>query len=181
MKGYQHSELRDFLRRLAEWDVLNLAPGSGDDGPYWQGEIVKATAALARLEEQLESLREEINSWLEDYATGGVDAGGALDGIAEALDASIPASELPYDGLDKSGIESREPHGNFTGADWQGEGPPPPDPATERDYVDKSLSGTVRGEPLPVRVSDPARVHDVSIDDSQNEPPDIRTDDDFGI
>lgn len=37
----------DLLRRLSEWDVLNLAPGSGDDGPYWQREIAKARAVLA--------------------------------------------------------------------------------------------------------------------------------------
>jgi hypothetical protein len=50
-------ELRGFLRRLSEWDVLNLAPGSGDDGPYWQGEIVKANAALALIEQRLEALQ----------------------------------------------------------------------------------------------------------------------------
>ena len=41
----------DLLRRLSEWDVLNLTPGSGDDGPYWQGEIAGVRAALAGLDE----------------------------------------------------------------------------------------------------------------------------------
>lgn len=50
--------VRDFLRRLAEWDVLNLTPGSGDDGPYWQGEVVKARAALARIEALLTAYEE---------------------------------------------------------------------------------------------------------------------------
>src|SRR5574341_1954069 len=54
-----HSELRDFLRRLSEWDVLNLAPGSGDDGPYWQSEIRKANAALDALEEQYTELKND--------------------------------------------------------------------------------------------------------------------------
>lgn len=36
----------DLLRRLSGWDVLNLAPGSGDDGPYWQAEIARALAVL---------------------------------------------------------------------------------------------------------------------------------------
>ena len=40
----------DLLRRFSEWDVLNLVPGSGDDGPYWQGEIAKMRAKLAELE-----------------------------------------------------------------------------------------------------------------------------------
>ena len=50
--------LRDFLRRLSEWDVLNLAPGSGDDGPYWQGEITKTNAALDSLAAELEHLHQ---------------------------------------------------------------------------------------------------------------------------
>lgn len=29
------------LSRLREWDVLNLAEESGDDGPYWRAEIAK--------------------------------------------------------------------------------------------------------------------------------------------
>jgi hypothetical protein len=44
------AEQDDLLRRLSEWDVLNLAPGSGDDGPYWQGEIAKVRAKLTELE-----------------------------------------------------------------------------------------------------------------------------------
>ena len=39
-------EADDLLRRLSEWDVLNMPPGSGDDGPYWQREIARARAAL---------------------------------------------------------------------------------------------------------------------------------------
>jgi len=56
-----HSELRDFLRRLSEWDMLNLDPGSGSDGPYWQGEIRVAQDALSRLEEQLEALQDAVD------------------------------------------------------------------------------------------------------------------------
>ncbi|HET6303827.1 MAG TPA: hypothetical protein VFG80_03530 [Myxococcota bacterium] len=44
------AEQDDLLRRFSEWDVLHLVPGSGDDGPYWQGEIAKMRAKLAELE-----------------------------------------------------------------------------------------------------------------------------------
>ena len=46
-------QIRDFLQRLSEWDVLNLTPGSGDDGPYWQGEIAKTRTALDALAAEL--------------------------------------------------------------------------------------------------------------------------------
>lgn len=43
------AQMYDLLKRLREWDVLNLAPGSGDDGPYWQGEIAKVIGARPRV------------------------------------------------------------------------------------------------------------------------------------
>ncbi len=62
--------LANFLQRLSEWDVLNLAPGSGSDGPYWQGEIVTAKAALDSLlslvEQQEKALRRK--HVLDQYA-----------------------------------------------------------------------------------------------------------------
>lgn len=35
----QLEAMRDVLVRLRQWDVLNLDPGSGDDGPYWREQI----------------------------------------------------------------------------------------------------------------------------------------------
>ena len=52
-------QLRNFLTRLSQWDVLNLPAGSGGDGPYWQGEIRVAKDALFSLEEQLETSRQD--------------------------------------------------------------------------------------------------------------------------
>jgi hypothetical protein len=38
----------DLLRRLSEWDVMNLAPlGGHSDVPFWQAEIARVRAALS--------------------------------------------------------------------------------------------------------------------------------------
>jgi hypothetical protein len=38
----------DLLRRLGEWDVMNLTPlGGHSDVPFWQGEIARVRAALS--------------------------------------------------------------------------------------------------------------------------------------
>lgn len=43
-------EAEDLLRRLSEWDVLNLSPGGHDDGPYWQREIERVRGLIAGVE-----------------------------------------------------------------------------------------------------------------------------------
>jgi hypothetical protein len=38
----------DLLRRLSEWDVMNLTPlGGHSDVPFWQAEIARVRAALS--------------------------------------------------------------------------------------------------------------------------------------
>lgn len=62
---HQADVMRDVLTRLRQWDVLNLPPGSGDDGPYWRGEIDRAL------------------SYPAISLVGGSDPGGESKGILE--------------------------------------------------------------------------------------------------